>query len=498
MSRSLLLNVREREEQRALLLEDGRPSLYWVERADEGSLVGNVYRGRIVHLEPAIGAAFVDIGHERPGFLHADDVLPTYVPGRSAIPEFAERSAPGTAAGIAELLQKGQEILVQVTRDAIGNKGPSLTTHISLAGRIVVLLPSLKRVGVSRRVTDPTERESARARLASLGLPEESGFVIRTAGPAAGDEELRAEAARLLVELEEIRTAFAAACAPTLLRREGGFVERALRDLLVRRVEGAVGETSVVVDTHEAEREVAALFAGAESCPAITVHDSVVPLFHAFGVETEVRRLSQHRVALTGGASLVIQGTEALWAVDVNSGRLRRGANLEETALKTDLLAAQETARQIRLRDMGGLIVVDFIDCREPANRRAVEEAFRAELSKDPARLRVAQMSDFMVVEITRRRLRRGPSFVGSTACPSCSGRGRVPRARAAGLAALRDVLERVGSGDRRPFEIRCAPDVRADLDVRRADLDHARTAHGGNFRVVEDATLPPGSYTFG
>jgi Rne/Rng family ribonuclease len=203
-------------------------------------------------------------------------------------------------------------------------------------------------------------------------------------------------------------------------------------------------------------------------------------------------------VPLTGGASLVIQGTEALWAIDVNSGRLRRGANLEETALETDVLAAHEVARQIRLRDLGGLIVVDFIDCREPENRRLVEETFRTELAKDPARLRSAALSEFMVVEITRRRLRRGPSFVGSTVCPCCAGRGRVWRSRAAGLAVLRDVLERLGNGEQRALEVRCAPDVRADLDTRDADLSQARDAFGVDVRVTEDATLPPGTYTLG
>jgi Rne/Rng family ribonuclease len=440
----------------------------------------------------------VDIGHERPGFLHVDDVMPTHVPGRSVVPEFAERSAPGGGSDIVGLLQKGQEIVVQVTRDAIGHKGPSLTTHISLAGRIVVLLPSLRRVGVSRRVTDPTARDAARARLSRLGFAEDAGFVIRTAGPSAGDDELRDEAERLLAELAEIRARFAATRAPALLRREGGFVERALRDLLVRRVEGAVGDTVVVVDTHEAAREVGALFASADSRPSVTVHESTVPLFHAQGVEAEVRRLSSHRVPLTGGASLVIQGTEALWAIDVNSGRLRRGANLEETALETDVLAAHEVARQIRLRDLGGLIVVDFIDCREPENRRLVEETFRTELAKDPARLRSAALSEFMVVEITRRRLRRGPSFVGSTVCPCCAGRGRVWRSRAAGLAVLRDVLERLGNGEQRALEVRCAPDVRADLDTRDADLSQARDAFGVDVRVTEDATLPPGTYTLG
>jgi ribonuclease E len=220
-----------------------------------------------------------------------------------------------------------------------------------------------------------------------------------------------------------------------------------------------------------------------------------VPLFHAFAIEREIRTLDDPRVSLPGGAGLVIHETEALWAIDVNSARMRDAESLEETALQVDLLAAVEAARQIRLRDLAGLIVVDFIDCMDPANRAKVEEKFRAELAKDPAKMRVAPLSEFMVAEITRRRVRSGPGHAGSTVCPSCRGRGRTRAPRSAGLAALRELRTVLANGAPHGAEIVCAPPVAADLQSRSAAIAALEERHGSFVRVVSDPLLSHDRY---
>lgn len=479
MSRTLLLNLADPEEHRAVLLENGRPSLYAEERADDRSLVGNIYKGRITHVEPSIGAAFVDMGLPRPGFLHADDVAG---PGGAR----RRRGKP-----VEDLLRVGQEVVVQVSRDAIRAKGPTLTTFLSVAARTAVLLPSLGRVGVSRRVGDEAVRERLRVLLEGAALPEGVGVVARTAAASAGDEEIARDLSWLVAEHASIQAAAATRPAPELLWCEQDFVRRSVRELLGRSVEGGPERPRIVVDTQDGHERAVAAVAGVSGSPEVRLHTSEVPLLHAHGVEEEIRRLGDTRVPLRGGAFLVIQETEALWAVDVNSGRLRDASSLEETAVQTDLLAAAEIARHIRLRDLGGLIVVDFIDCRDPANRGRVEQAFLAELAKDPARMRVAPMSEFMVVEVTRRRLRRGLPGEGSEPCPCCGGRGRVRNARSVGLAVVRDLRAAiVGSGVRK-LCVECSEPVAQDLARRGDALDSLRASHGAAIEIVVTPELP-------
>lgn len=520
VARTLILELRDPEERRAALLEDGRLSLLWVERDDDRSLVGNIYKGKVLRVEPSIGAAFVDLGIDRPGFLPADDAF-TVLNGE-APPETAAASADATPAApppadagavasapetpdgapavgpeasavaapefppcppappIDELFKAGESVVVQVARDAIGRKGPTLTTQISFPGRTLVLFPSLGRRAVSRKIEDPEARKRIQGTLEQLGFPEGVGVVARTAFLDADPAEVEAEAVRLIRAHRAVADTAPAADAPSLLHEEADFVTRAVRELAIRAPEGSSLPLTVIADTEDAvARARTALGVGAAA--VVEFHSSPVPIFHALGVERAVRELDDPRVTLPGGASLVIDETEAMWTIDVNSGRLRTAASIEATALETDLLAAKEAARQIRLRDLSGLIAVDFIDCREPANRQKVEDTFRAELAKDPARLRAAALSEFMTVEITRRRLRSGAARSGAVPCPSCRGRGRIHSAAAAGLRALRDVRNIVAGGAQRQVEVRCSQEIANDLQRRQADLDRLR---GGGARI--------------
>lgn len=487
MTRVLLLNLADDEERRAALVEDGRLSLLWAERADERSFVGNIYKGRVTHVERSIGAAFVDIGLERPGFLHGDDAPPF----GDEPPAPADPSAPREPRPIESVLTVGQEVVVQVVRDVVLHKGPTLTGRVSIPGRLLVLLQGSSRKAVSRKITDQTEHDRLAEIIAAVPGAEAFGVVARTASVGATVEDLTRELRELMAEDAAIRAAAQTRSAPALLRGESDFVVRAVRELTARAPEGSSGPTRVVVDTEAGRSRAEASLVGSSNAPVVELHAGPMPLFHAHGIEREVRTLDEPRVPLPGGACLVIHETEALWAIDVNSGRMRDAESLEETALAVDLLAASEVARQIRLRDLGGLVVVDFIDCMDPANRAKVEERLRAELLKDPARMRVAPLSEFMVAEITRRRVRSGPAHAGSQTCPSCRGRGRTRAPRSTGLAAIRDLRAFLAGGARGAVEIACAPPVAAELESRVATLQALEQSSGVAVRVHVDPSMP-------
>ncbi len=482
MTRELLLNLADDEERRAALVEDGRLSLLWVERADERSLVGDVYKGRVTHVERSIGAAFVDIGLARPGFLHGDDA-----PGQPV----ADAEGPYQPRPIQDVLRVGQEVIVQVARDVVLHKGPTLTGRVSIPGRLLVLLVGGGRRAVSRKIADDAERARLDAILAGIDGAEAFGVVARTAAVGATADELTREMRGLMDQAAALRAAADAGRTPSLLREDSDFVARAVRELGARNPEGSSGATRVIVDTEAGRRRAEESLDRSTNAPSVELHSGATPLFHAHGVEGQVRALDEPRAPLTGGACLVIHETEALWAIDVNSGRNRDAESLEETAFAVDLAAAAEAARQIRLRDLGGLVVVDFIDCVDPAHRAQVEEKLRAELAKDPAKLRVAPLSEFMVAEITRRRMRAGPSHAGSETCPSCRGRGRTRAPRATGLAALRELRAALAGATTGAFEISCAAPVAADLESRADALRDIERRTGATISVHADPSLP-------
>lgn len=422
MRTELLVNATP-PETRVALLEDERVVEVLHERRSRLGLVGNVYLGRVHRVLPGMQAAFVSIGLDRDAFLYVEDIAP-----RPAEVDFGETAGEDASASpqrddrprIDDLLKEGQEIVVQVTKDSIGGKGPRITAGISLPGRALVYLPGTREFGVSRRITDETERERLRGILEGLG--GDGGFIARTAALGMPEEAFRAEA-RYLTELAgKIARRRASASAPALLHRELELALRSARDL--------AGENCAVIrvddeGTRDRLRELLDAVSPALSS-RLELYDRTEPIFERYGVEAEIENALRSRVGLPSGGSIVIHQTEALVAIDVNTGRFVGKAALEETVFAVNLEAAPEVARQIRLRDLGGLIVVDFIDMEEAEHRARLFARFEEELAKDRSRTRVLQISEFGLIELTRQRSRGNIERVLTRPCPWCAGSGRV------------------------------------------------------------------------
>ncbi len=485
MNRRLLFDLLDPEEHRAAVVEDGRLAELSLEIEDRRRRQGDIYLGRVTRVEAAVEAAFVDIGAEKPGFLHASDVMPLYADDPADLTAFEARPR-GPGARIGDLLREGSRVLVQVVRDAMGTKGPSLTTYISVPGRWLVLMPSLERIGVSRRIADPGARDRVRASVESLSPPPGMGFIVRTAGGDRPAEDLRRE----MEALHRVFLGLGERCGreapPRLLLREGSLLVRTLRDWLASDVD------EVVVNEAAAFEE-AGTFLGEASPPwgsRLRLHGGGAPLFHEEGIEAAVDRMFERRVPLQGGAFLLVEPTEALVSIDVNSGKSTKSEDQEQTARNVNLLAAAEIARQVRLRDLGGIIVVDFIDMRDAVHREELHAAVAAAFAGDGERVRFTGPGEFGLVQITRKR--SGPSHrqVLHEGCPSCRGRGVVRTAASAALRALREIRALRAGGARRAIRLRAAPEVGGWLRERRGgDL--------GDLGVrLEDAPgMPHGGY---
>ncbi|MGH9364013.1 MAG: Rne/Rng family ribonuclease [Thermoanaerobaculia bacterium] len=438
MRREILVSVTP-PETRVALTEDGRAVEVFHERRRRQGFVGNIYKGRVHRVLPGMHAAFVKIGLDRDAFLYVEDAVPR--PIEDAADDTGDdmlgraRSLRAGRPRIDDILKEGQEIVVQVTKDPLQAKGPRVTTNLSLPGRTLVYLPGLAEAGVSRRITGDAERERLRQILESFG--GEGGFIARTAAEGAASSDFEADR-RYLTELSSrIARKAETAAAPALLHRELDLALRVVRDAAPPDL-----ESIRVDDSATAGRIAEFLRAVAPGLAArIEPYQKSEPLFEAFGVEAAIANALQDRVALDSGGSIVIQQTEALVAIDINTGRFVGKDELEETVFATNLEAVPEVARQIRLRDLGGLLVVDFIDMEEPEHRLEVFERFEAELARDRARTRVLQISDFGLVEITRQRSRRNLERVLTRPCPECDGSGRVPTDLTAALELRRALV---------------------------------------------------------
>jgi ribonuclease G len=477
-------------ELRIALLEDGQPAELSIERPQGAGAAGNIYKGRVSAVLPGMQAAFVDVGLERDAFLYVEDAVPTpdaAPPVDAGPPVDADHPGPPR---IEDLLREGDEILVQVTRDALPNKGARITRHPSLPGRLLVLVPSQRDVAVSRRIADAAERDrlKAQVREAALAAGVTGGFIVRTAGAGLAPDAFAAEARTLWERWRAIRDRAAAGAAPALLHREPGLVDRLLRDQLGEDV------AAILVAGDEVHGEVTAIVGRTlpSLLPRVRLWEGPGPLFAAHGLEGQIEKALRARVWLRSGGSIVIHPTEALVAVDVNTGKYVGRRHPEETILRTNLEAAAEIVRQIRLRDLGGIIVVDFIDMEREESRAAVAAALEAELRKDRARSRMLQISAFGLVEITRQRSRPSLERLLCVPCPRCHGSGRVKSPETIYfevLRAVRALAPRAGG----TVVVRAHPEVAAFLRRERGALESA--AAGARLDLVEDSGLALDGY---
>ena len=424
MAREMLINWLQSEECRVAVVEDGSLEELYVERASLSSHVGNIYKGKVVNIESGIQAAFIDFGIGKNGFLHISDLHPRYFSsaGNKHAESIGRRKSLRERPPIQNCLRKGQEIVVQVTKEGVKTKGPTLSTYLAFPGKYLVMMPWMRKHGVSHKIDDEDERKRLRQILEQSKPPKGQGFIIRTAGQGCSKRDIQNDLRYLKRLWRAIEKRIEAETAPGELYQESSLVIRTLRDVFNSEI------SNIICDSENVVRKIRDFLSQAypRLKRRVTFYDGKVPLFHKYRIEDEIAKVQSREVKLKGGGSIVIEQTEALVSIDVNSGKYRRQKSAEQTAYQSNVEAANEIARQLRLRDLGGLIVCDFIDMRSAKHRKDVEKAFRAAVKPDRARSRILSISRFGVVEMTRQRMR--PSLQSSTylACPNCGGTGFV------------------------------------------------------------------------
>jgi len=472
MKREILMNTTARET-RVAILEDDVVVELMLDRPDATRMVGDIYLGRVEAVLPGIQAAFVDIGTEKAAFLHVSDVAleeegdegePTPPPpdDDEAAPDAEEEGGGGRGRRprrfppIQDVVKKGQEIVVQVSKEPISTKGPRVTAHISLPGRFLVYMPGSDHVGVSRKIEDREERSRLRA-LAKEALPPNSGGVIvRTVGEELTRETFERELRSLQDTWKQIQKKKAKARGPTVLRREAKLVAGIIRDLFSQKVD------SLVVDRKEVYDDVRTYLEEVDPTllERVRLYDQPRPLFDEYGIEQAIQDAFQRRVNLPSGGYIIVEPTEALVSIDVNTGRYTGKKDPEKTILKTNLDAAREIARQVRLRDLGGIVVCDFIDMESKQNREKVLQELRTHLSRDRARTKAFQVSELGLIEMTRQRVRPSLYQTQTAPCPTCAGTGRIFTPETVVRRMERAVRRAAAEGKEKSLFFRVHPEV--------------------------------------
>lgn len=464
--KKMLINATEREEVRVALVDGQRLYDLDIENRARLQTKANIYKAKVTRVEPSLEAAFVDFGAERHGFLPLKEIAPQYF--RSSSPDEGKMR-------IKDAIKEGTEVIVQVDKEERGTKGAALTTYISLPGRYMVLMPNNPRAGgISRRI-EGDDRSELRDALAQLEIPDGMGVIIRTAGVGRTAEELQWDLDYLLKLWAAISEAADDSAPPTLLYQESDVIIRAIRDYLKDDID------QVLIDEPHAHRQAVDFVSMVmpKYQNRIKAYNDGLPLFNRFQVEGQIETAFQREVRLPSGGSIVIDPTEALVSIDINSARATKGSDIEATALQTNLEAADEIARQLRLRDMGGLVVIDFIDMNASKNQRSVENRMRDALEIDRARIQLGRISRFGLLEMSRQRLRPSLGETSGMVCPRCTGQGSIRDTKSLALAILRLIQEEASK--ERTGEVR----VIVPVDVSAFLLNEKRAAVG----EIEQAT---------
>jgi ribonuclease E len=427
----MLINATQSEEIRVALVSDNYLYDLDIECPSEAKKKGNIYKAVVTRREPSLDAVFVEYGSKRQGFLPLKEIAAEYL-------NHASQNSAGEKAPITSLIREGQELLIQVDKEERGNKGAALTTYITLAGCYLVLMPNSPRSGgISRRI-EGEDRDELKETLNALHLEEDMGLIIRTAGVGKCQEELQADLDMLLKQWQAILQAYRTQLAPCLIHQEGDVIIRSIRDNLRKSI------SEIIIDDQisyiKAKQYIQQI--KPEFLPNLKLYNNTVPLFSLYQIESQIETAYQRQVPLPSGGALVIDRTEALVSIDINSAKATSGADIESTALNTNLEAADEIARQLRLRDLGGLVVIDFIDMSLSKHQRDVENRLKEALKADRARIQIGRISRFGLLEMSRQRLRLSLGETAQDICPRCEGRGTVRNIQSHALSIVRLIEE--------------------------------------------------------
>ena len=478
MPKTMLINVTHVEESRVAILEDGALAGYEIETVNRANVKGNIYNAVVETVHPALEAAFVRIAPDLKGFLPLDEV------NFRLLPQRGEDRSKGK---IGQHLHAAQRLIVQAVREPFGGKPPTVSTYFSLPGRYLVLMPGVDSQGISRKIEDATQRERLKKIVDELDPPEGFGVIVRTAGIGQTKAELQRDLRYLLRLWESIQRSSGTTEFPGLIYQERDLVIRAIRDNLTPDIDEVwIDNPDMFRHAHEFMTDVMPAKA-----KVLKLYTGDRPLFNKYNLEEQIERIYKRRVPLPSGGEIVIDGTEALTAIDVNSGRSARNADAEDNAVNTNLEAADEIARQLRLRDLGGLIVVDFIDMAAARNVKKVEKAVKDAMKHDRAKADTTRISKLGLMEISRQRIKGAKIGATYQTCRACDGYGLVKNVEAAGIAALRKLQTRTARGDGGTVRMALPPDVASWIrDEKRDDLAQLERRHGLRIEVQDQPEL--------
>ncbi len=476
MSVKILVNAVDPEECRIATVRKNKLDGFYVERASKAVTSGNIYKGIITRVEPSLQAVFVDYGAERHGFLARKEIHSDYY-----------QDNPSGRKTLGDLVKAGQELLVQITKDPFMKKGAMLTTYISLPGRYVVLMPGSSNKGVSRQIEDEKERSRLKEITGRLKLPENFGLIVRTAGEKCSATSISKDLSYLLRLWKNINKNVANEKSPSLLYKERNLVLRSLRDYFTPEV------TEILIDNDTLYREAKNFIKiiAPKEARIVKLHKGAKPIFSKHQLESQIASIFQSRVNLKSGGSIVIEQTEALVAIDVNSGKATKEKSIEQTALNTNLEAAEEIARQLRLRDLGGLVVLDMIDMRDRKHKAQVEKALKLHVKVDKAKTKIGRISQFGLIEMSRQRIR--PSIESSSfeTCRHCQGKGQIPSLETRCLGFFRELSAKIIKSEL--LSVKCI--VPADvaeylLNKKRKELVELEANRGVSINIIADSYM--------
>jgi ribonuclease E len=483
MTTKMLINALESEEYRVAVIKDGLLEGFHVETSRAEGKEGNIYKGVAEHVEPRLQACFVNFGADKNGFLPSGEVHPEYF---QTPMELKEGQGPPP---IEKILKKGQELLIQINKEMPGRKGAHVTTYVSLAGRYIVLTPGRTTNGISRKIEDEKERKRLKSIMSQLKLPENIGYIVRTVAAGQNKRNLSRDLNRLVRMWKDIKKRVKSSPSMTLIHKEQDFCLRTLRDYYTTDVK------EILVDDRETYNRIKEYmkFISPRDQRRVKLHRDRRPIFDQYRLEEQIGSIYSNRVALKSGGSVVLDPTEALISIDVNSGRGMKGKDIENTAFKTNLEAAVEIARQLRLRDLGGLVVIDFIDMRDRNHKRRVEQTLKKELKKDRAKVSTSSISKFGLLELSRQRLRPSIEAKSYETCSHCKGRGLVMSVESAAVALLRRIWLGLSMGKVIRVDGVLPLNVASYLqNKKRKDLADLEDRYGITIQIQGDPTLSP------